>query len=163
MSAWRPLASPRATANTSWVREGGRSLFDSSSCFGHFFGNSEKDSNQINALDTYECAAVERREAGVPIARGERRLASVSTCLASTSWVPRKHPASLGAPLPLARPHVAKEEGKRFNQYGGAAGAAKQTAGEAMAIRGQMTDDGRELRAKPCILCPLIASLMHAR
>src|SRR6266699_5017646 len=54
--------------------------------------------------------SAERRD--VPIARGVRRLASVLACLANTPWVPRKHPASLGAPLPLARsPASRKEEG----------------------------------------------------
>src|SRR5215831_1427130 len=44
--------------------------------------------------------SAERRD--VLIARDVRRLASVLGVPRKHVWVPRKHPASLGAPLPLA-------------------------------------------------------------
>src|SRR5262249_37174434 len=49
-------------------------------------------------------AAVERREPRTPDRKGvQRRLASALACLASTPWVPRKHPAPSRRSAPLIR------------------------------------------------------------
>src|SRR5215510_6812742 len=66
-------------------------------------------SGDLRALRPHKCrkAAVERREASVPIARGAGRLASVPhACFASTH-----HTRLFGAPLPLCA-HSAPGAGK---------------------------------------------------
>ena len=103
---------------------------------------------------------VDRHDSGAP--RGERpdrngrRDASLALASRrarkSTSGCPGrpKHPASLGAPLPLARPQARRKRGKELNDYG-AAGVAKQTAGGAVAIRDQRSgirDQMLEIRGR---------------
>jgi hypothetical protein len=70
--------------------------------------------------------SAERRD--VPIARDVRRPASVSACLASAQGCLASTPR-----LPALRSPFAWRRGSRKTDYG-AAGAAKQTAGEAMTM-----------------------------
>jgi hypothetical protein len=101
---------------------------------------------------------VDRHDSGAP--RGERpdrngrRDASLALASRrarkSTSGCPGrpKHPASLGAPLPLARPQARRKRGKELNDYG-AAGAADRV---------RMSDVGDQ-RSLTSILCHLTSDI----
>src|SRR5262249_1019825 len=84
----------------------------------------------------------------VPIARDVKTPRKRLGVPRKDAWVPRKHLASLGAPLPLARPQVRKEGGKKLKDCG-AAGAAKQTAGGAL----RSEEIGYPVGARRSVIC----------